>query len=245
MAVVLAASIAAACSGASSDQDPEDERRAAEASPTHGPHEASEQPSQDEAASEPLVLATRADRPRLRLSTESAQALLTGAHPRLRVVHAASVDQVTGHTVADHAAVLRRVRRSHRLVGVLPASALDLTVRPAVVGGVHPLRMPDAYPLRTPGEQSRPVTRLMVVGDVMLTRGVPDPATALAPMARRLARADITVGTLESTFSDEGRPQQGGDSFAASPAVVGLLENAGFDALSLANNHVGTSAALW
>lgn len=85
---------------------------------------------------------------------------------------------------------------------------------------------------------AKPV-RLTVVGDVMLARGVTDPAAALRPLRKRLARADITVGTLESTLSDDGPPQQGGDSFAADPGVVPLLEQAGFDALSLANNHVG------
>jgi poly-gamma-glutamate capsule biosynthesis protein CapA/YwtB (metallophosphatase superfamily) len=66
-----------------------------------------------------------------------------------------------------------------------------------------------------------------------------DPAYALRPMQRRLAAADLTVGNLESTLSRDGSPTQGGDSFAADPAVRGGLRDAGFDALGLANNHVG------
>jgi poly-gamma-glutamate synthesis protein (capsule biosynthesis protein) len=58
----------------------------------------------------------------------------------------------------------------------------------------------------------------------------------MTPMLRRY---DVTVGNLESTLSDDGVPQQGGDSFAAPPSVVGLLERAGVDAISLANNHTG------
>jgi poly-gamma-glutamate capsule biosynthesis protein CapA/YwtB (metallophosphatase superfamily) len=80
----------------------------------------------------------------------------------------------------------------------------------------------------------------------MLGRGVGeaaaaarDPAAPLRPLQRRLAAADITVGNLESTLSRDGAPQQGGDSFAADPSVVRLLTRAGFDALSLANNHTG------
>ena len=66
-----------------------------------------------------------------------------------------------------------------------------------------------------------------------------DPSYPLRPMQRRLASADITVGNLESTLSDDGAPTQGGDSFHADPRVRAGLRAAGFDALSLANNHAG------
>jgi poly-gamma-glutamate capsule biosynthesis protein CapA/YwtB (metallophosphatase superfamily) len=85
-----------------------------------------------------------------------------------------------------------------------------------------------------------------VVGDIMLGRAVGAAAAAagdvsapLRPMRRRLARADITVGNLENTLSRDGAPQQGGDSFGAPPEVLGGLADAGFDVLSLANNHTG------
>jgi poly-gamma-glutamate synthesis protein (capsule biosynthesis protein) len=54
-----------------------------------------------------------------------------------------------------------------------------------------------------------------------------------------LASAEITIGNFESTLSTAGSPTQGGDSFAASPRVIPGLRTAGFDLLSLANNHVG------
>lgn len=73
----------------------------------------------------------------------------------------------------------------------------------------------------------------------MLARGVPDPAAAMAPTAARLRAADLAVGNLESTLSTAGPPQQGGDSFGATPALLRPLRDAGFDALSLANNHTG------
>ena len=85
-------------------------------------------------------------------------------------------------------------------------------------------------------------TTLTVVGDVMLDRGVTartTPAGALRHMVRHLRRADITVGNLESTLSQRGAPTQGDDSFAAQPGVLDDLRRAGFDALSLANNHTG------
>jgi poly-gamma-glutamate synthesis protein (capsule biosynthesis protein) len=109
------------------------------------------------------------------------------------------------------------------------------------------VRKPDRYPLRTPSSgEPGPVVTVSLVGDIMLGRGVAgaaagsgDPALALRPTAGRLAGADITVGNLENTLSRAGEPTQGGDSFAADPAVVDGLRDAGFDVLGLANNHLG------
>jgi poly-gamma-glutamate synthesis protein (capsule biosynthesis protein) len=90
------------------------------------------------------------------------------------------------------------------------------------------------------------VTTVLVTGDVMLGRrvgdrlaAVGDPAAALRPMADLLAAADLTIGNLESTLSKAGPPRQGGDSFGAAPSVRQGLRLAGFDVLSLANNHTG------
>ena len=92
----------------------------------------------------------------------------------------------------------------------------------------------------TPTEQPPPKITLTIVGDVMLVRGVPDPVAALAPMRERLRSADLTVGNLEFTLSRNGAPQQpNDDSFGGTPALLGPLARAGFDALSLANNHTG------
>ena len=93
----------------------------------------------------------------------------------------------------------------------------------------------------TPSPKPDPPPRitLTVVGDLMLVRGVPDAAAALAPLRERLRSADITVGNLESTLSLNGQPTQGGDSFGGTPALLRPLRGAGFDALSLANNHTG------
>jgi poly-gamma-glutamate synthesis protein (capsule biosynthesis protein) len=159
---------------------------------------------------------------------------------------------VAGRTSLDVAGgsprnALRDVVRDPGMLAVVPAAALRGQVRALSMDGVDPLRRPDAYPLRTPArEDPGPVVRVTVVGDVMLGRGVAaaaagsgDPAPALRPTARRLAAADITVGNLENTLSRAGSPRQGDDSFAADPAVVPGLRDAGFDVLGLANNHAG------
>jgi poly-gamma-glutamate synthesis protein (capsule biosynthesis protein) len=141
--------------------------------------------------------------------------------------------------------VLREVRASPNVLGIVPADAVDARVRVLTVGGRHPLRDPQRYPLHAPSAQPVPeVTTLAAVGDVMLGRRVgdrhrSDPGAPLKPFAKRLAAAEITVGNFESTLSVAGAPRQGGDSFAASPRVTSGLRAAGFDLMSLANNHVG------
>lgn len=104
---------------------------------------------------------------------------------------------------------------------------------------------PSPSAAQTPSPPATRTTTVTVVGDVMLGRRVGrsladgDPGRVFAPTRQRLARADVTIGTLESTLSRLGPPTQGGDSFAASPRMLGPLRAAGFDVLSLANNHVG------
>jgi len=141
---------------------------------------------------------------------------------------------------------LNAVERDDNVLAILPASRLRPGVQAVSVGGVDPLREPGKYPLTTSGPAPPPVTTLTVVGDIMLGRGVNDVAAAagdvsasLRPLQRRLAAADLTIGNLESTLSQAGEPQQGGDSFAAPPAVLEGLDDAGFDLLTLANNHTG------
>ena len=144
------------------------------------------------------------------------------------------------------------VARDLDAVAAVPATSVGPTVRVMTVDHRDPLRDPDRYPLTVPvpvGPSQTaigPVTTVAVVGDVMLGRRVgralaaaDDFAAALAPTRRRLAAADLTAGNLESTLSMAGAPRQGGDSFAADPRVLAGLRRAGFDVLSLANNHTG------
>jgi len=141
---------------------------------------------------------------------------------------------------------LAAVARRENALAVVPASELTPRAQTATVAGIDPLREPDSYPITTSSTGRPPVvTTVTVVGDIMLGRGVAavspdDPAAALEPMQRRLARADLTIGNLESTLSMAGVPRQpDDDSFAADPAVLTGLEAAGFDLLTLANNHTG------
>ncbi|MGH3326952.1 MAG: CapA family protein [Streptomycetales bacterium] len=103
---------------------------------------------------------------------------------------------------------------------------------------------PTPEPSPTPTEPPR--VSMTIVGDIMLARRVGDLmrdtgdfAAPLRPAARRLAGADLTVGNLEGTLSRTGAPRQGDDSFGANPRALRGLRLAGFDVLTLANNHVG------
>ena len=149
--------------------------------------------------------------------------------------------------LSSAAAAVRAVVADPATVAVVPARAVRPLVRSVSVAGIDPLTQPKRYPIRTGArEPAAPVVQMSVVGDIMLGRGVADaarasgdPSLALRPMASRLAGADITVGNLENTLSSDGTPTQGDDSFAAPRSVVAGLRDAGFDVLSLANNHLG------
>ena len=167
-----------------------------------------------------MVVVGHATRPQLHLTRAQARRLISGQVARWHGLPSGSrpVDP-TGH---------RRSRTPPRTLAVVP------------------LRSSGTDGCRGPGDRSRPnpgpgrtPCDWLVVGDVMLTRGVPDAAAALAPMARFLRQADLTVGNLESTLSTRGTPTQGSDSFGGGPDLIPPLRRAGFDAVSLGNNHAG------
>jgi poly-gamma-glutamate synthesis protein (capsule biosynthesis protein) len=206
------------------------------------------------AATQPLVLAVHATRPVADVPTKVARDLMatSARDDDLRVPWAdlkqpggGRADVRTATTVEAARDLLGDLRTDDGLLAIMPASAVDATVRVLTVGGRHPLRDPARYPLEAAASQRQPeVTTLTVVGDIMLGRRVArasgdDPIRPLRPTAKRLAGAEITIGNLESTLSDNGSPTQGGDSFHADPAVIEGLELAGFDVVVLANNHLG------
>jgi len=91
---------------------------------------------------------------------------------------------------------------------------------------------------------SRPATALIAVGDMMLSRtvaaqmrlkGFDFPFQKMRPL---LGSGDIVFGNLETPIT-AGRIIKPGDmTFRADPGVETYLAEAGFDILSLANNHL-------
>ena len=196
----------------------------------------------------PLALVVHATRPVAEVTLQQAQAVAAGRGSRWSDLGqsggAMRVLTSRNGAAAQH---LEQVRTRTDTVAVVPAIEVDATVRVLPVAGRHPLRDAARYPLRVQSTTRVPeVTTLTAVGDVMLARRVGDRIRAaddwsypLRPLAGRLASAEITVGNVESTLSRDGSPTQGTDSFGADRQVTQGLELAGFDLVSLANNHVG------
>jgi poly-gamma-glutamate capsule biosynthesis protein CapA/YwtB (metallophosphatase superfamily) len=195
---------------------------------------------------QPLALVVHATRPVVDVSEAAARRVITDRPDRWSAVgQAGGRMRLVSFAPGTSARVLQAVRASRDVLGVLPAADVDPTVRVLTVAGRHPLRDPGEYALQVPAAGRPPeVTTLSIVGDVMLARRVgrsvaADPRAPFRPLARRLSRAEITVGNLESTLSTAGTATQGGDSFGATPRVLAGPASAGFDLVSLANNHVG------
>jgi len=151
-----------------------------------------------------------------------------------------------------------------RLLALLPWRFVDFRVRALAIDGqaLVPESLRD-YPYQRQwwlvgnrdahGELSKavreglrvavePVVDLVAVGDVMLGRGVGSLISANSPsypflLSRDLiGGADVAFGNLESPITSRGEPG-GGIVFRAQPEAVEGLSRAGFDILSLANNH--------
>lgn len=64
-----------------------------------------------------------------------------------------------------------------------------------------------------------------------------DPATAVGPFADVLRAADLAIGNLETSIAVGGTRADKQFAFRAPPAAIDALRSAGFDAVSMANNH--------
>ena len=92
-----------------------------------------------------------------------------------------------------------------------------------------------------------PTVELAAVGDIMLDKTSRQMLDTHGPtwpfrgegVQQILAGADITFGNLENPISTRGKVQPKSYTFRADPSFVQGLQYAGFDVLSLANNHIG------
>ncbi len=154
------------------------------------------------------------------------------------------------------------ISEGHELVTVIPWSAMPPYQKALRIDGRLPT---DAdYPLQeewslmvSPGfkqagaelqkalkETSDDVlVHLVAVGDLMLDRSL---SVALQQgnidypftnVSESLLEADLTIGNLESALGDIGEPAKKRYQFRAPPEAAESLASAGFDIISLANNH--------
>jgi len=90
-------------------------------------------------------------------------------------------------------------------------------------------------------------TSLVFVGDIMLCRGVERSVNknfngnflSLFEGLDFIKNADVSFGNLEGPVSLKGKNLGNLYSFRMNPLVIDSLKEAGFDVLSIANNHIG------
>lgn len=95
-------------------------------------------------------------------------------------------------------------------------------------------------------EKSDNLINLIFTGDIMLSRSVGNKMKTennyqwpFLKIANYLKKADLVFGNLESPISNRGIKVGSIYSFRADPEVVDGLKFAGFNYLSVANNHIG------
>ena len=122
--------------------------------------------------------------------------------------------------------------------------------RPATAAQVLAIELPPLHdvvaavrPPETTTPQARWPVTIAAVGDIMLDRSVAEwitpehPEGPFAHVLDILQSADLTVGNLESAVSDLGQAGQKSYTFRAPPLAAAGLAAAGFDLVSIANNH--------
>jgi poly-gamma-glutamate capsule biosynthesis protein CapA/YwtB (metallophosphatase superfamily) len=90
---------------------------------------------------------------------------------------------------------------------------------------------------------SKKAVRLLFAGDVMLGRGVAQVASSspnelFAGIRFEISSADLAMANLESPLTTRAHVS-GPDALEAQPPSARLLKAAGFDAVTIANNHAG------
>ncbi len=101
--------------------------------------------------------------------------------------------------------------------------------------------------MATPEIKDPDFVTLAFGGDIMLDRGVRNSViknfnndySSLFEKLDTFKKTDISFANLEGTASDQGVDKKNLYSFRMDPAVVPALKGAGFNVLSVANNHVG------
>ena len=90
---------------------------------------------------------------------------------------------------------------------------------------------------------SEAIAHLLFAGDIMLARGVESttlkkglnyPLSDVTPL---ISSADLAIANFEGTIQDEQHIEPSGFTFDTTPAIAGIVPAAGFDVVSLSNNH--------
>jgi poly-gamma-glutamate synthesis protein (capsule biosynthesis protein) len=125
-----------------------------------------------------------------------------------------------------------------RTLGVLLLACL-LT---AACGEIAPAPVDDLAPVPDSPATDGPTVRVLLVGDVMTGRGVApvlarEADEVFAGVRHLLAAADIVGANLESPLTTRPHTSANDNALEADPAAALVLAAAGFDVMSLPNNH--------
>jgi poly-gamma-glutamate capsule biosynthesis protein CapA/YwtB (metallophosphatase superfamily) len=127
---------------------------------------------------------------------------------------------------------------------VTAASSLATEVPTTVTTGWNAVVVDASPQERVEPTPERPTARIAVAGDIMLGRGLArivagDPDGIFEEVRFLVSAADIAGANMESPLT--GRPHIASNPYTleADPAAAGLTAAAGFDVLSVANNHAG------
>ncbi|MFI9359592.1 CapA family protein [Kitasatospora sp. NPDC053057] len=126
-----------------------------------------------------------------------------------------------------------------------PAPAPAKTAPPAAAPASAAAPSGTAAPAPTKGGAPRPDGTITVAfaGDVHFEGrtqprlSVQPPETALGPISRTLADADLSVLNLETAITGRGAPEPKTYTFRTTPNALSVLKDSGVDVVSMANNH--------
>jgi len=113
----------------------------------------------------------------------------------------------------------------------------------AATGSTTPVTVADDETTTTRGELGSGASITIAFAGDMNFEGVlrnrldADPGTAVGPFADVLRGADLAIGNLETAIAVGGTRADKQFAFRAPPSAVDALRAAGFDAVSMANNH--------
>ncbi len=129
------------------------------------------------------------------------------------------------------------------IVSIL-AAALGFFSGASLLNSAYQKNSASLLQVSAPVLENKQEATLVAVGDIMLSRAVGRriassgdfnfPFRNIAPI---IQKADIAFGNLESPIAAGGTDQENYFSFKAEPKTAEGLKFAGFDVLSLANNH--------
>ncbi len=131
-------------------------------------------------------------------------------------------------------------------VAIFSATPSDgATAEPSLVPTPAPTPTPPPTPTPEPEPLGKVSVRIRAVGDLMnhdenlsaaMRDGVYDFSPFFTAIAPSLAAADLTIGNLETTIG--APPYEGYPTFRSPESYLDALTDAGFDVLTLANNHI-------